>query len=109
MPNTQHPPLANPQHLTLITQNPPLAITFCDICMPEAFCEFETVRKKVLLDLWVLWEEKTPNVRGKNFQRVRKNSPTCEKDVIKIGERICLVVIWVILYQYEKHLQNTTR
>ena len=26
--------------------------------MPEAFCGFETVRKKVLLDLWVLWEKK---------------------------------------------------
>jgi len=46
MPNTQHPPLANHQHLTLITQHPPLAITFCDICMPEAFCGFETVRKR---------------------------------------------------------------
>ena len=22
-----------------------IAITLCDICMPEAFCEFETVRK----------------------------------------------------------------
>ena len=31
-----------------------IAETFCDICMPEAFCEFETVRKKVLLNLCVL-------------------------------------------------------
>ena len=29
--------------------------------------------------------------------------------MIKIGERICLLEIWVILYPYEKHLQNTTR
>ena len=28
-----------------------LAVTFCDICMPKAFCEIETVRKKVLLNL----------------------------------------------------------
>jgi len=38
--------LANPQHLMPNTQHPPLAITFCDICMPEAFCGLETVRKK---------------------------------------------------------------
>ena len=29
----------------------------CEFCMPEAFCEFETVRKWVLLNLWVLWEK----------------------------------------------------
>ena len=48
-----HPdtPMANHQHLTPITQHPSLAVTLCDICMPEAFCEFETVRKKVLLNL----------------------------------------------------------
>ena len=28
-----------------------LAVTLCDICMPEAFCEFETVRKEGLLNL----------------------------------------------------------
>ena len=28
-----------------------LAVTLCDICMPKAFCEFETVRKWVLLNL----------------------------------------------------------
>ena len=55
--------LANPQHLMPNTQHPPLAITFCDICMPKAFCGFETVRKKGLLNLWVLWEEKISNVR----------------------------------------------
>ena len=38
--------ITNHQHLTLITQHPPLVITFCDICMPEAFCGFETVRKR---------------------------------------------------------------
>ena len=31
--------------------------------MPEAFCEFEIVRKWVLLNLWDLWEKKTPSVR----------------------------------------------
>ena len=29
--------------------------------MPEAFCGFETVRKKVLLNLWDLWEKKLPS------------------------------------------------
>ena len=53
--------LANHQHLTTNTQHPPLAVTFCDICMPEAFCEFKTVRKWVLLNLWVLWEKKLPS------------------------------------------------
>ena len=49
------------------------------------------------------------SVREKSSQSVRKNSPTCEEDVIKIGERICLVVIWVILYPHEKHLQNAAK
>ena len=39
--------LANHQHQTTNTQHPPLVVTFCDICMPEAFCEIETVRKRV--------------------------------------------------------------
>ena len=43
--------LTNHQHLTTNTQQPPLAVTFCEFCMPEAFCRFETVRKKALLDL----------------------------------------------------------
>ncbi|MBF1636802.1 MAG: hypothetical protein HXO44_08810 [Prevotella sp.] len=43
--------LANHQHLTLNIQHLSLAVTFCDICMPEAFCEFETVRKWGLLNL----------------------------------------------------------
>ena len=42
------------------TLQPPLAETLCDICMPKAFCEFKTVRKWVLFDLWVLWEKKSP-------------------------------------------------
>ena len=33
----------------------------CEFCMPEAFCGFETVRKKVLLNLWVLWEKNLPS------------------------------------------------
>ena len=55
------------QHLTLITQHPTEAVTVCDICMPEAFCEFETVRKKVLLNLWVLWEKEMSFVRDNVF------------------------------------------
>ena len=35
--------------------------------MPEAFCEFETVRKKVLLSLWVLWEKNLPTASLKRF------------------------------------------
>ena len=34
-----------------------MAVTLCEFCMPEAFCEIETVRQKVLLHLWVLWEK----------------------------------------------------
>ena len=48
---THHPSLANHQHLTTNTPHPSLAVTFCEICMPEAFCEFETVRKRGLLNL----------------------------------------------------------
>ena len=29
----------------------------CEFCMPEAFCEFETVCQKVLLSLCALWEK----------------------------------------------------
>ena len=41
----------------------------CDICMPEAFCGFETVRQKVLLSLCALWEKKMSFVRDKTTQR----------------------------------------
>ena len=58
------------QHLTLITQHPTEAVTVCDICMPEAFCEFKTVRKKGLSNLWVLWE--------KEISFVRERTPHCE-------------------------------
>ena len=71
------------QHLTPITQHPTEAVTVCDICMPEAFCEFETVRKKVLLNLWVLWEKKLPSelfvcyliewVRSISHRKTQKN------------------------------------
>ena len=46
------------------------------------------------------------SVRGKNFQRERKDCPLWEEETLCVGEHICLVVIWVILYPYEKHLQN---
>ena len=35
----------------------------CDLCMPEAFCGIETVRKKVLLNLWVLWEKEISSIK----------------------------------------------
>ena len=38
--------------------------------MPEAFCGFETVRKWVLLNLWVLWVKEIPFVREGTFQRL---------------------------------------
>ena len=38
-------PMANHQHLTTITQHPSLAITFCEFCMPEAFCGIEMCAK----------------------------------------------------------------
>ena len=37
-----------------------IAERFCEFCMPEAFCEIETVLKNALLNLWVLWEKKIP-------------------------------------------------
>ena len=58
----QHPSLANHQHLTTITQHPSLAETLCVLCMPEAFCGLETVRKRALLTLCALWEIKLPSV-----------------------------------------------
>ena len=42
----------------------------CEFCMPEAFCEIKTVRKNVLLNLWVLWEKNLPSVR-------ENTPPTC--------------------------------
>ena len=49
------------------------------------------------------------SVRGKIFQRERKDCPLWEEETLCVGERICLVVIWVILYPHEKHLQNAAR
>ena len=68
--------LANHQHLTLNIQHLSLAVTFCDICMPKAFCGIETVRKNVLLNLCALWEKEIPSVRKKNILHERRNSPT---------------------------------
>ena len=39
-----------------------LAVTLCDICMPEAFCGLETVRKNAQWTLCALWEKKLPSV-----------------------------------------------
>ena len=56
------------------------------------------------------------SVRERNVLRERITSPrvlhTCalwEKETLWIGERICLVMIWVILKLHEKHLQRVTR
>ena len=49
--------------LSLTGFTPAIAVTFCDICMPEAFCGVDTVRKKALLNLWVLWEKNLPSVK----------------------------------------------
>ena len=71
---------------------------FCDICMPEAFCEFETVRKEGLLNLWVLWEKKSPTWE-KGFPSVRGRNAMCRWDNL-------FVVISGTLTTCEKHLQN---
>ena len=42
----------------------------CVLCMPEAFCGIETVRKWVLLNLWALWEKEMSFLRDKTPQRV---------------------------------------
>ena len=42
--------------------------------MPEAFCGIETVRKKLLLNLWVLWEKNLISKREKPHQQKRKTS-----------------------------------
>ena len=40
-----------------------LAVTLCVLCMPKAFCGFETVRQKAPWTLCALWEKKLPGVR----------------------------------------------
>ena len=40
---------------------------FCEFCMPEAFCEIETVRKKGLSNLWDLWEKKLPSKPHRHY------------------------------------------
>ena len=47
-----------------------IVLTLCDICMPEAFCGIETVRKWVLLNLWALWEKEMSFLKDKNPQWV---------------------------------------
>ena len=55
-----------------------IVLTFCDICMPEAFCEFEIVRKKGLSNLWVLWEKEKSFVRERTPQRFTRVSSHSE-------------------------------
>ena len=46
--------------------------------MPEAFCEFETVRKKGLLNLWDLWEKKLYEVcKQPNRGNLTYHAPPC--------------------------------
>ena len=85
--NHRDTPMANHQHLTTITQHPSLAVTFCDICMPEAFCGIETVRKWGLLHLWVLWEKEIPSVREKDFLCERERYSLWEKRISSVRER----------------------
>ena len=62
--------MANPQHLMPNTQHPPLAITLCELCMPEAFCGLETVRLKPPWPPCALWE--------KNISSIKEKPPHCE-------------------------------
>ena len=71
-----------------------MAITLCELCMPEAFCGLETVRLKPPWPPCALWEKKLPSMRER-----------CDKN----RWANLSVMIWVILNTYEKHLQNTTR
>ena len=66
----------------------------CELCMPEAFCGLETVRKKTLLTLCALWEKILPNVWGCNAKDRWVN---------------LFVMIWDIFNLHEKHLQRVTR
>ena len=76
-------PMANHQHLTPIIQHPSLAVTLCELCMPEAFCGLETVRQKAQWTLCALWEIKLPSdsqasfltwrVRSFSHRRTQKN------------------------------------
>ena len=43
------------------TLQPSLAVTLCELCMPEAFCGLETVRQKAPWTLCALWEIKLPS------------------------------------------------
>jgi len=48
--------------------------------MPEAFCEFETVRQKAQWTLCALWE--------KNLLSVREKNPNCEYPTIFLSQKI---------------------
>jgi len=43
------------------TLQPSLAVTLCDLCMPEAFCGLETVRLKPPWTPCALWEKELPS------------------------------------------------
>ena len=62
--------MANPQHLMPNTQHPPLAITLCELCMPEAFCGLETVSLKPPWPPCSLWEKKICSIKEKPPQRL---------------------------------------
>ena len=62
--------MGNQQHPTPITRHPSLAVTLCELCMPEAFCGLEMCAKR-LSELCALCERKNlPSVRGKTPQRL---------------------------------------
>ena len=47
------------------TSPPTIAETLCELCMPQAFCGLETVRKIAQWTLCALWEKKLTSVREK--------------------------------------------
>ena len=49
------------------------------------------------------------SVREKTPQCERKDFPLWEEETLCVGEHISVVVIWVILYSHEKHLQNAAK
>jgi len=77
--------MANPQHLMPNTQHPPLAITLCELCMPEAFCELETVSLKPPWPPCALWEKELPSVLF-----------------------VCHLIEWVCSFSHRKTQMNRT-
>ena len=65
------------------TLQPPLAVTLCELCMPEAFCGLETVRQKAPWTLCALWE--------KNLTSVRDRMCVCEIEHWTYSQKMSIV------------------